>query len=1000
MINLRYIFPKTENFREKRPDICWEHMYGWMEGYGVLFDPLIQSTAGNIPEWENGWNGSFQEGDFIITACAQASESFGKLECPGIYIRPSVGIEILERARISEKEKLATPLGDYYYPCGFLFDRYKNASSAWRLSDMPAIFMNGDSLALGFELFAMFGSFRTEMPGQCFTACADIVAKLLEECGLRSSQNGMTKWQSDTRMDFQAYGLNRLFIQWFLEINGMSKNTMGDADIFYSNALAYWHAGGECETAELLGKAFKQLADIRKKISQTDILFLEFPHLGILFEDKGFFELEWPEYSREIISSYFEMIEKHGYRTSLEAGASCWENLVDRYPEMGCRLKELWARKTIELTNGTFSLPYALMSPLSLQYWQLRKGGETFRKTFGKSPDTYQCQENSFTAQMPELLKYFGYRRALHITQNHGEAPSNGSEFIRWISPAGHGLIAMTAPNPALGRKGNNFFLDLPLVHSEYVMRGKSLNYVNFQDLAYVPFRIQMVQAHKYAAIWGWFALPEEAFSGVSEETLESKSYFPDAYRFSEKFFYPNGTNVNALSHYEQIYSLTGLRRQLLFAAYATGMLPGLFESINEVIGQLCLLEAHDCCYVQGQRRGEFHSSNTIKNPPYSHETLSRKLAEIASAVFCSLNKTMEKIAGAKSSAMYNASETMLSFARLKSCVELDGKNAAPHVGGVYASGPFKSFSSSEVATDTEMKDSVLPFDNGVWKVQVDSLKIAVSYKGQKLSFRPTDKKCGRFKLVKSELKQTGVLNFAKFTWMLEEHRIQIVSTTVIFTGDGDYMEIAVRYSPRNDFDATDKWSDCLALELDTGFVIDNAFRFNPNVRSLTAENRVSSPYYLAAESSRGDAVSFMNEGASLYEIDRKDGKVSWLFHVACESVHERRMGIVFGQSDAFQLSRAWSQGVIPVSGITDDWLNRQNWDGISAEDFIEPDTMLISNLKSCRNDLPISGTMPILAKNMAGESIITDDENSRSLSLREFELALMKIKKCDEVAR
>lgn len=993
MRNLRYILPKTGNFREERPRIGWEHMYGWLEGYGVLFDPVVQSTAGIIPEWENGWNGTLHEGDFIITACAQASESFEKLESPGIYIRPSSGIEILECGRISEKEKLATPLGDYYYPCGFVFDRYKSASTAWRLSDMPAIAMSGNALAVGFELFAMFGSFRTEMPGQCFTACADTVAKLLEECGLRAVQYRMREWQSDTRMDFQAYGVNRLFIQWFLEINGISKNTVSDADIFYSNALAAWHAGAECETAELLGKAFKQLAGIRKKLSQTDILFLEFPHLGILFEDKGFFELEWPEYSREIISSYFDMVEKHGYVMNLEAGASCWKNLTDRYPELGCRLKKLWDSKVIELTNGTFSLPYALMSPLSLQYWQLQKGRETFRKTFGNAPDTYQCQENSFTAQMPELLKYFGYRKALHITQNHGEAPPDESEFIKWNSPAGHGLIAMSTSNTALGRKGNNYFLDLPLVHSEYGIKNKSLNYVNFQDLAYVPFRIHMVRAHKYAAVWGRFSLPEEAFSSVSEETLESKTYFADAYKFSEKFFYPNETNANSLSHYEQLYSLTGMRRQLLFAAHATGMLPGLFESINEVIKQLCLLEAHDCCYVQGQRRGEFHSSNTIKSPSYSRETLSQKLAEIASAVSCSLNKTKEKIAGAKSSTMYNASETMLGFARFKSCVNVDGKGIVSHDGSVYAAGPFKAFSSSELAASIEMKDSALPFDNGVWKIQVDSLKIVVSYNGQKISFSPVDKKCGRFKLFKVELKQAGTLNFAKFTWMLEEAGIQTVSTTIIFNEDSDYAEIAVKYSARNNFDAADKWSDYLALEFDTGSAIDNAFRFNPNVRSLTAENRVASPYYLATESAAGNAVSFMNEGASLYELDREGGKVNWLFHVACESVYERRMGIAFGKTDAFQLSRAWGQGVIEVAGITDDWLSRQNWNGISAEDFVESDIMLISNIKSCKNDLPIDDTRLIAARNMAGESIIASDANSRNLRLREFELALIKIK-------
>ena len=36
-----------------------------------------------------------------------------------------------------------------------------------------------------------------------------------------------------------------------------------------------------------------------------------------LFKDKGFFELEWPEYSRKMIFSYFEQIEKHGYKVNI-----------------------------------------------------------------------------------------------------------------------------------------------------------------------------------------------------------------------------------------------------------------------------------------------------------------------------------------------------------------------------------------------------------------------------------------------------------------------------------------------------------------------------------------------------------------------------------------------------------------------------------------------------------------------------------------------------------
>ncbi len=985
MKRIRYIFPKAVNFREERPRICWEHMYGWMEGYGVLFDPLVHAIAGIIPEWENGCDGKFKEGDFIITACAQASESFEKLECPGIYVRPEKGVEIQERGRSSEKEKLVTPAGELFYPFTLPFDRYESTSAVWRLGDMAAIVRKSGALAVGFELFAMFGYLRNETFGRGWTLCADIVVRLLEERSLKSTQNGTEKWQSDMRMDFQAYGVNRLFIQWFLEMNGFPKDMVKDADIFYSKAMESWKAGLKSETAELLGGAFKKLAELRNKSSRMDLLFIDVPHLGILFEDKGFFELEWPEYSREIISSFLDIAEKCGYKMSIEAGGSCWKNLARRYPQFGRRIKELWDRNVIDLTNGTFSLPYALMSPLSLQYWQLKKGGEAFRKTFGNVPDTYQCQENSFSAQMPELLKHFGYRNAFHISQNHGDAPPENSTFIKWVSPSGHGLPAMTVPIPAMGRKGNNYFLDLPLIHDEYGAKSKKLNYVNFQDMSYGAFRIQMILAHKYAPVWGRFALPEDAFIGVDEDGLEAKSYYADSYKFSEKFFYPSEANANALSHHERIYALTGLRRQLLFAAYATGRLSELYGSINEVVEKLCLMDAHDACYVQEVRRGEY-SANSVATP-YARETLAQCITELASAVSCTLNKVNEKIAGENSFSLYNASEITLSFSRLKSPVKFCGRDTVQYDGRVYVVGPFRAFSSSEPTAVPKMKDAVLPFDNGIWKIGIESSKIALSYKGQKFSFSPVDRKNGQFKLLKFELKKAGALNFAKFTWMLENPDVQTVLTTVVFSDDGDYAEIDVKYSPRNGFDAATKWSDYLALEFDTASSIDSAFRFNPNVRSLTAENRVASPYYLAVESSDKTSASFMNEGASLYELDRKDGKVSWLFHVACETVHERRMGIALGKTDAFQLARAWGQGVVPLRAINNKFLGEREWDGISVEDFISTDTILVSNLKNSENEIELGKSFTF--RNMVEEK---EQDDSR-IRFKPFELGLMTIK-------
>ena len=987
MKRLRYVFPKTENFREERPRICWEHMYGWIEGYGVLFDPVIQSVTGVVPEWENGWKGNFQKDDFIITSCAQASEEVKDIDFPGLYIRPRSGIKIQELSRRSEKEKLTTPMENYYYPFGYLFDKYEGESDQWKIGGSPAIVKSSESLAVCFELFAMFGQFRSEMPERCFTDCADILSKLLGEIGIRGKAGCLEAWQSDIRLDFQAYGLNRLFIQWFLELNKASRDLVGEADNYYLKALSGWCSGEQNKVSEYLGKAFTTLAEIRKSFSGMDILFLEYPHLGILFEDMGFFELEWPEYSKDMLLSFLVQVEKHGYKVGIEAGASCWKNLTDRYPEIIGKIKEVCAKGSAELTNGTFSLPYALMSPLSLQYWQFKKGNDMFKDVFGTVPETYQCQENSLTPQMPELLQYFGYKRALHITQNRGEAPSENKDFIKWVSPAGHGLPAMTAPNPVLTRKGNNYFFALPLIHHEYGWKSKTLNYVNFQDLGYVPFRIQMIRAHKYAPVWGRFAMASEAFENADVKELVPKTYSADAYKISKNIFYSDDTNVNALSQYECVYSLNGLRRQLSMTAHAAGKLTELYESINMSTEMICLLEAHDCCIVQGQRRGEFHSANTMVNPPYSRETLARKISKMVLEISSNLDGAMKKISEDGAHELFNASEVPLCFARVRYPDLYSGKGAIRYGDAVYASGPFKAFAAAVSDKTDEIKDDRLPFDNGIWKISVEGADVKMGHKDKKISFSVADKKHGRFELLNTGLKKSGALNFAEFFWVLKSPRLQSAITTVVFSDDGDYCEIGVKYSPRNDFDAVTKWNDCLSLEFDAGSELKDVFRFNPNVRSATCEDKIASPYYLAVETQAGGIASFMNEGDAVYEVDRVNGKVNWIFHVACETVHERRMALVFGEKDAFRLSRAWGQGLVPIKAVNNKFLGDQEWDGISVEDFISPDTLLISNLKDSENEMELKKTASF--RNM----VEGNNRDSSKIKFKPFELGMMTIK-------
>ena len=80
-----------------------------------------------------------------------------------------------------------------------------------------------------------------------------------------------------------------------------------------------------------LKRAFEILAEIRRQQIPIDIRIAEYPHSGILLDDQGFFEMEWPEGSYRKISALLDDVENNNYRCGFEMGAGCWEKFTRNY---------------------------------------------------------------------------------------------------------------------------------------------------------------------------------------------------------------------------------------------------------------------------------------------------------------------------------------------------------------------------------------------------------------------------------------------------------------------------------------------------------------------------------------------------------------------------------------------------------------------------------------------------------------------------------------------
>ena len=975
-----FLLPDPANSTDTPPHLTWWHVYGAIDGYGMLFDPLVEAVTRVVPEWAYDVSAGAADA-FLIASCAACSEQVAGLNRPGVYVRPPEGRFLLERGRTSEKETLATPTGEIFYPTGYpwalLYDRYAGPDGTWMLGEFPAVVRTDHAVAVGVDLFNMLFHLNADWPEKRLLLGAQWLRDLLVRTGAFDGVDSASGANDDMRIDFQAYGVNRLQIQRLLTLRGASRDLVADADSHYLEACTAWLGGRDEHARAGLGAAFSALADLRRQHSKLEAYLCEIPHIGLLLADKGFFELEWPAHSRRTLLSYINQIEKHGYRVSVEGGAGCWRNLVKRFPRLGDAIRKQWHAGTMDLTNGTYSLPFALLSPLALQYWQFRVGRETFRETFGAAPHYYQAQENSLSPQMPELLRHFGYTAALHISQNRGTAPGEPGSFIRWQSPAGHEIPAIAVWDRPLGRKGVHFYLDLPVVFDTYHDRTDPMVYVNFQDLGYVFLRVQMIRAHQYAPVWGQYATAAQCFDHhYKADHAPTRCYSADDYQISDNVFYWDLTNANELSQLERVHRGAGLLRQTQMAAYAAGQYETVREQIEQALPGLCLQEAHDAILVQAGRVGEFRGkAATMAVPPYSRSTLADEVLCLNQAMVHQLVEVQRQTAPGAATMLFNASGADLPFARVSDPDRYQGTGLVRCEPDAYAVGPFPAFGAAPAAqTSTQWERVPLPLGCGRWRIDLDDAgRVCLAFDGQVVRAIPVDSRLGQFRVEQAQARTCDQLISVRLTYTLTTEAVQTVLVHVLCHRDSPLADVTVRYASARAFDRKDRWGDCLALELACEAPLATVWRFNPNVRAETAENRIASPSYLAVQTESEEQVCFLNEGACVYTTDRPQGRVRWLFHVADETQTHRRMAVVFGRSEALAIERGWSMGVLP-SGVPTRSLPalREGWDSTSAETFVDGHRLLISNLLAQTRSLTFEDAAGLDLCDAVGASLVT----------------------------
>jgi hypothetical protein len=141
-----------------------------------------------------------------------------------------------------------------------------------------------------------------------------------------------------------------------------------------------------------------------------------------------------------------------------------------------------------------------------------------------------------------------------------------------------------------------------------------------------------------------------------------------------------------------------------------------------------------------------------------------------------------------------------------------------------------------------------------------------------------------------------------------------------ITTETADYIEWNLRYVCQEQFEEFCRWNDFLGLafEYENTTAIRN---FVPSMMNETKDERIITSSCLELV----DRYSLLFPGAGNFR--REDSKLYWLFHVASETVYERRMIVSFGSEMPALLSRGLQSGLIQtIQTVYPLYKRRQLW--------------------------------------------------------------------------
>ena len=374
------------------------------------------------------------------------------------------------------------------------------------LGKRAAIFA-GDPIA-AVDTYQFTPDLMTRLMGDMSALLAFTVAHFTES-PITSDEQKKLRQRFELRRDFHAFG----YAHWMVSeldccYGGNNVNLLESESLVMAAAEKAVH-GTVRETTDLLRKAFEALEKENRKIQPIPAVFTDVLHGGELFEDIGFFEIDWPEHPADVLRIYLEWVKTRSYRFNVDLGATTVRELAKRFPDLFDELKKQYKRGRVEFVNGSCNQPYPPFHSLESQIRQFDTGRQVWRDVFDTTPETYASQEFGFCPQIASVLKQQGYNNAVIRVQNMGDAPTIENEQIDWEAPNGDRLRSLPShPHKSESQAGNDYTYHN--LHLKLVLHGQAeLPFAIFTCLGDITYnrymREELARVCHYAPVFGRF---------------------------------------------------------------------------------------------------------------------------------------------------------------------------------------------------------------------------------------------------------------------------------------------------------------------------------------------------------------------------------------------------------------------------------------------------------------------------------------------------------------